>query len=102
LNARRAALLGVIAGEHQAFARNAINVRRAVAHQAERVGADVGLADIVAENDEDVRLLARRRRRLRLRLRRLHPASRGNRGRCSEAATGQQDIAAVDGSSFYV
>ena len=59
--ARRAALLGVVVGEHHAFAGDAVDVRRAVAHQAERIGADVGLADIVAEDDEDVRPPARRR-----------------------------------------
>jgi hypothetical protein len=47
-------LLGVVVGEHHAFARDAIDVRRLVAHQTERIGADVGLADIVAEDDQDI------------------------------------------------
>jgi hypothetical protein len=55
---RRAALLGVIVGEHHAFFGDAIDIRRLVAHQAKRIGADIGLADIVAEDDEDVRLAA--------------------------------------------
>ena len=58
--ARRAALLGVVVGEHHAFFGDAVDVRRAVTHQAERIGADIGLADIVAEDDEDVRPPARR------------------------------------------
>jgi hypothetical protein len=33
--------------------------RGLVTHQAERIGADVGLADIVAEDDEDIRFLSR-------------------------------------------
>ena len=56
--ARRAAVLRVIVGEHHAFLGDAVDVRRLVAHHAERVGADVGLADVVAEDDEDVRLAA--------------------------------------------
>ena len=36
--------------------RDAIDVRRLVAHQPVAVGADVGDADVVAPDDEDVRL----------------------------------------------
>ena len=73
----RAALLGVVVGEHHAFAGDAVDVRRAVAHQAERIGADVGLADVVAEDDEDVRACGLMARRLRLRgCRGLRPARR--------------------------
>src|SRR5262245_61311918 len=32
---RRAALLGIVIGEHQAFMRDAVDVRRLIAHQAE-------------------------------------------------------------------
>ncbi len=60
----RAALLGVIVREHHAFFGDAVDVRRAVTHEAECIGADVGLADVVAEDHEDVLPLARRRRRL--------------------------------------
>ena len=56
---RRAAggarLLAVIVQELDALAADAVDVRRLVAHQAVGVGADVGNADIVAEDDEDVR-----------------------------------------------
>src|SRR5207253_10888154 len=45
----------VVVGEHHTFAGNAVDVGRAVSHQSERVGADVRLADIVAEDDQDVR-----------------------------------------------
>src|SRR5262249_34582557 len=57
-----AALLGVIVGEHHSFAADAVDIRRPIAHQTERIGADIGLADIIAEDDEDVRLATRRRR----------------------------------------
>jgi hypothetical protein len=65
--ARRAALLGVVVGEYHAFAGDTVDIGRAVAHDTEAEGADVGLADIVAEHHQDVRLLAAGwRRRLRL------------------------------------
>ena len=81
--AGRAALLGVVVGEHHAFPGDAVDVRRAVAHHADRVGADVGLADVVAEDDEDVRLArpSRRRRRGLLRLRELVAAADQHRAR---------------------
>jgi hypothetical protein len=52
--ARRAALLGVVVGEHHALAADAIDVRRPVTHHAKRIGADNGLADVVAHDNEDV------------------------------------------------
>src|SRR5215475_3704984 len=58
-----AALLGVIVGEHYAFLRDAIDVRRPVTHQAVRIGADVGLPDVIAPDDDDVRLPVRTLRR---------------------------------------
>jgi hypothetical protein len=83
---RRAALFRVIVGEHQAFFGDAVDVRRAVAHQAERVGTDVGLTDVVAEDNEDVRLLAVRRRRLRLRnANRIAGRDGRSRGECRAA-----------------
>ena len=63
-----AALLGVIIGEDDAFLGDPVDIRRAVAHQALGVDRDVPLADVVAEDHEDVRL--RRRGRI---LRRRHP-----------------------------
>ena len=71
----RAGLLRVMIGEDRAFLGDAVDVRRAVAHHAAVVGADVPQPDVVAEDDEDVRLAAgrgsgpRRRRGLRVRLR---------------------------------
>src|SRR5229473_6330258 len=56
--ARRATVLGVVVREHHAFAGDAVDVRRLVAHQAERIGADVALADVVAPDDKDVRAAA--------------------------------------------
>src|ERR1700752_5251998 len=50
-----AAVLRVIVGEHHAFLGDAVDVRRLVANQSVRVDADVGLADVVAEDHEDVR-----------------------------------------------
>ena len=52
-----AGLLGVIVGEDRAFLGDAVDVGRAVAHHAAIVGADVPVADVVAHDDEDVRLL---------------------------------------------
>ena len=51
-----AALLAVVVGEDHAFLGDAVDVRRAIAHQPHRVGADVRLADVVAPDDQDVRL----------------------------------------------
>jgi hypothetical protein len=62
---RRAALLAIRVNKDRAFSCDAVNVWRSVAHHAHGIGADLGYADVVAENDQDVRLLsARRRRRL--------------------------------------
>ena len=52
-----AGLLGVEVGEDRAFVGDAVDVGRAVAHHAAVVGADVPVADVVAQDDEDVRLL---------------------------------------------
>ena len=61
-----AALLAVPVGEERALLGDAVDVGRAVAHHAVVVGADVELADVVAPDDQDVRLrgagLLRRRR----------------------------------------
>ena len=58
--ARRATRLGVIVGEHHAFLGHLVEVRRPPGHHAAMVGADVPHADVVAHDEEDVRLLARR------------------------------------------
>ena len=58
-----AGLLAVVVGEHHAFVGDPVDVGRLVAHQAMRVGRDVRLADIVAPDDEDVRLDVLRPRR---------------------------------------
>ena len=55
-----AGLLGVVIGEGDAFFGDAVDVRRLVAHHAAVVVADVPGADVVAPNDEDVRLFNRR------------------------------------------
>ncbi len=52
-----AALLAVPVGEQRAFAGDAVDVGRLVAHHAAIVGADVELADVVAPENEDVRFL---------------------------------------------
>ena len=51
-----AALLAVPVGEQRAFLRDAINVRRLVAHHALVVGADVPVTNVVSPENEDVRL----------------------------------------------
>ena len=45
--ARRAALLSVEVGEQRAFLGDPIDIRRAVSHDAEVVGAEVEPADVV-------------------------------------------------------
>ena len=92
----RAGLLRVMVGEDRAFPGDAVDVRRAVAHHAAVVGADVPQPDVVAEDDEDVRLAAgggggpRRRRGLRLRLRDL---SGGETGGCEGRRSRQKHVA---------
>ena len=54
-----AGLLAVIVGEKRALIGDAVDVGRAIAHHAAVVGADVPVADVVAHDDEDVRLRSR-------------------------------------------
>ena len=56
---RRAALIGIHVGEHHAFLGEAVDIGRLVAHQPEVVGADVGFADVVAPDDDDVGFFGR-------------------------------------------
>ena len=60
--ARRAARLGVVVGEAHALGRQAVEVRRPAGHDALVVRADIGPADVVAHDHDDVGLLARRLR----------------------------------------
>ena len=60
-----AALLSVPVGEQRPLAGNAVDVGRPVAHHSHVVRTDVELADVIAPDDDDVRL-ARGRLRLRL------------------------------------
>jgi hypothetical protein len=53
-----AALLAVPVGEEATLLRDAIDVRRLVAHDAEVVGGDVVPTDVVSPDDEDVRSLS--------------------------------------------
>src|SRR5215468_3141182 len=52
-----AALLAVVIGETDAFLGNAVDIGRAIAHLPVAVAAQIGDADIVAPDDEDVRLV---------------------------------------------
>src|SRR5271155_1447872 len=54
-----ATLFAVVMEKAQPFFRQAINVRRFVTHHAIAIRADVGNANVVAPEDEDVRFLAR-------------------------------------------
>jgi hypothetical protein len=54
-----ATLLAVILKEKNSFFADAIDVRRLVSHQAGTVGADVGDADVITPDDEDIRFLSR-------------------------------------------
>jgi hypothetical protein len=51
-----AALLAVPVGVHAAFPGDPVDVGRAVAHHAVVVGADIEPTDVIAPDDEDVRL----------------------------------------------
>ena len=51
-----AGLLRVVVGEEDPLVRDAIDVRGAAAHHAAVIRADVADADVVAPDDEDVRL----------------------------------------------
>ncbi|MNL26341.1 hypothetical protein D3C87_1478610 [compost metagenome] len=53
----RATLLAVIVGEHHAFLGQAVDIGRLVAHEAVAVAADVGDADVVTKNNQNVRLV---------------------------------------------
>src|SRR4051794_29745109 len=55
--ARSARLLPVIISEDRALAGDAIDIRRAIAHHAAVVGADVPIADIIGHDHEDIGLL---------------------------------------------
>jgi hypothetical protein len=89
----RAALLGVVVDEHHALAGDPVDVRRLVAHQPVRVGADVRKPDVVAEDDEDVRSLSRR---LRLRLRAPHRGDRTQRRGCCQCGAAEKKVAPAD------
>src|ERR1700730_8566001 len=54
-SAGRAALLAIIVGEYHPLARDAVDIRGAKAHQAEGVGAYVGLSDVVTPDHQDIR-----------------------------------------------
>src|ERR1700757_793968 len=58
----RAALLGIDIGETHAFLGDAVYIGRAVAHQPVAVATDVGQADIIAPDHDDVRLVCSRSR----------------------------------------
>jgi hypothetical protein len=57
-----AALLPIGIGENRALGGDTIDVGRAITHRAHGVGAVLRNADVVTEDDEDVRLLVLRER----------------------------------------
>src|SRR5262249_35892894 len=59
---RGATLLAVVVEKADALFGNPIDIRRLIAHQAAAIGTDVGDADIVAKNDEDIRFFGLLRR----------------------------------------
>ena len=59
---RGARRLRVVIREHHSFAPDAIEIRRGVTHYARLEKADVRIADVVAEDDEDVRAVGCRGR----------------------------------------
>ena len=54
--AGRAALLGIVVGEHRAFIADPVDVRRLADHQAAMVDARLHPADVVAHDEEDIGL----------------------------------------------
>ena len=95
--ARGARLLAVVVQELDALAADAVDVRGLVAHQAVGIGADVGDADVVAPDDEDVRLAAAAALRLlRLRLPRLDRNCRTQGRRSRQGRTCEQHVASAD------
>ena len=50
----RAALLGVVVGEHRAFLADLVDVGRLSDHQAAMIDARLHPADVVAHDEEDV------------------------------------------------
>ena len=85
-----AALLAIPVGEDRAFLADAVDVGRAVAHDAHVVGADVEPADVVAHDEQDVRLAARRRAAAPA-LVRPDRRARAERGRCRERGAAEQN-----------
>ena len=83
--ARRAARLGVVVGEPHALGREPVEVRRPAGHDALVVGADVEPADVVAHDEDDVRLLLLRC---------------GGRGRGEPRAGSNQEDTKKTGASF--
>ena len=61
-----ATLLTVVVGEQHALMGDPVDVGRLVAHHPLRVGADIGQADVVTPDDDDVRLAGGGRLRLRI------------------------------------
>src|SRR6516164_2641598 len=97
-----AARLGVIIGEAHAVGGELVEVRRLARHDALMVGADVEPADIVAHDDENVRLSAGWRGLLRLGDGLLNTGSRAQRRSRSKRRRSKQDVAAVDSLSFSI
>ncbi|ASP56529.1 hypothetical protein CDO31_32905 (plasmid) [Sinorhizobium meliloti] len=93
-----AALLPIGIGENRALGGDTIDVGRAITHRAHGVGAVLRNADVVAEDDEDVRRLAGACRRLLLSPRAAHGPVRRSR-RC-KGRTSQKEAPTIYGDGF--
>ena len=60
--ASSAALLGVSIGEKRALLGDAVDIRRVLTHDAKVIRADIVNADVIAPDDENVRLLRLRKK----------------------------------------
>ena len=87
-----AALLAVPVGEDRAFSADAVDVGRAVAHDPHVVGADIEPADVVAHDEQDVRLAPSR---CRLCLREREWRACADCGRRGERRAAEQNISTV-------
>jgi hypothetical protein len=91
--AGRAARFSVVVGEAHAIGGELVEIRRLAGHDALVIGADVEPADIVAHDDQDVRLTPRRRL---LRLRHGCFNSRTERRCRGKRCAGQKHVAPID------
>src|SRR5882757_526604 len=91
----RARLLTIVMEELDTLSADAVDVRGLVTHERIRVGADVRDADVIAEDDQDVRPPGRRRRHLLLRERGGRPRDGSRRTGGKQRSTAEEDTSTI-------